>query len=464
MDSELSPLTAVRITDGLFVGNGTAAQDDEFLTLNKIRYIVNCCALEAPNLFEALHIKYLSLKWRRNKAFVGLQPGTSIFRFIDEGLDEGNCVLLHSLHGTGRAGALAVAYAMWKFHWTLAEALDLVQGLHPEMDLNNELLVQLQGLEMALIGNLSATPEKVSSLEENVTIRNTYCNANTKNSFHLSVGSKQCVNDLESVFTKIRELSVENSSRKVNSRPSQNPLYVNPRRLSFRSPSYAQMRSLSESPRGSTVQEAQKSGSRQSTLVRKASFDQMLDIKHDLPRKPPTSKSIDDSKSDFEKQNSPKVKLATASDQYTHAVKDSTRIYIEYARDTNLVSFEAHPLHAPQPERMERNSSKCLSALGYRPAHRNSSISKCSKLHVPIDPTSYSQLGTLTDNALPSSTVDREHSSQINDRFQRDPRRYVLSSSFRQVASEAEAKPRRRSGSPHPARISRAREMRSANR
>jgi hypothetical protein len=57
-------LMAIRIMDGLFVGNAVAAQDDDFLFSNKVTHIVNCAGLEAPNIFVDNGIEYLTFPWR----------------------------------------------------------------------------------------------------------------------------------------------------------------------------------------------------------------------------------------------------------------------------------------------------------------------------------------------------------------------------------------------------------------
>lgn len=63
-ENEPPLLMAIRIMDGLFVGNAVAAQDDDFLFSNKVTHIVNCAGLEAPNIFVDNGIEYLTFPWR----------------------------------------------------------------------------------------------------------------------------------------------------------------------------------------------------------------------------------------------------------------------------------------------------------------------------------------------------------------------------------------------------------------
>ena len=109
----MAGLLAVRIKDGLFVGNSISSQvfprivtvasrvslhlsptnrllqDDEFLFLNKVSHIVNCAATETPNLYQQAGINYLSFPWRD-------APTTTLFD---------NEVRLVSLGGGGGGGA-----------------------------------------------------------------------------------------------------------------------------------------------------------------------------------------------------------------------------------------------------------------------------------------------------------------------------------------------------------------------
>lgn len=57
-------LLAVRVMDGLFLGNCISSQDDEFLFSNKVTRVVNCAGMETPNVFIDHGVDYLSFAWR----------------------------------------------------------------------------------------------------------------------------------------------------------------------------------------------------------------------------------------------------------------------------------------------------------------------------------------------------------------------------------------------------------------
>ena len=46
---EMEILGAVKVKDGLFVGDEFAAQDLEFVVTNKATHVINCAARQVPN-------------------------------------------------------------------------------------------------------------------------------------------------------------------------------------------------------------------------------------------------------------------------------------------------------------------------------------------------------------------------------------------------------------------------------
>jgi hypothetical protein len=56
-------LGAVKIRDGLFVGDELAAQDLEFVVANKVTHIINCCGRNVSNHWEGVGVVYLTYYW-----------------------------------------------------------------------------------------------------------------------------------------------------------------------------------------------------------------------------------------------------------------------------------------------------------------------------------------------------------------------------------------------------------------
>lgn len=42
-----------------------------------------------------------------------------IYSFIEEAMEQGESVLVHSLHGKSRSGSVIIAYLMKKYSWSL---------------------------------------------------------------------------------------------------------------------------------------------------------------------------------------------------------------------------------------------------------------------------------------------------------------------------------------------------------
>lgn len=66
MNSQSSFIGAIRIKDGLFMGDEYSARDWDFMMMNRISRVVNCCHRQIPNIYERQGLSYLSLPWPEN--------------------------------------------------------------------------------------------------------------------------------------------------------------------------------------------------------------------------------------------------------------------------------------------------------------------------------------------------------------------------------------------------------------
>jgi protein-tyrosine phosphatase len=150
MDQPAPALLAVRVMDGLFVGNAIAAQDDEFLFSNKVTHIVNCAGLEAANIFEENGIEYLTFPFRDVPTTVILDNQdrhiAKVTQFIDKTFEKGECVLVHSLHGISRSCTIIGAYLIYKYGWSLEHSLAFLNVAHGEMQIQVYFIRQLKAL------------------------------------------------------------------------------------------------------------------------------------------------------------------------------------------------------------------------------------------------------------------------------------------------------------------------------
>eukprot|EP01060_Flectonema_neradi_P039406 TRINITY_DN8674_c0_g1_i1.p1 TRINITY_DN8674_c0_g1~~TRINITY_DN8674_c0_g1_i1.p1 ORF type:complete len:532 (+),score=76.22 TRINITY_DN8674_c0_g1_i1:1027-2622(+) len=181
-------LLAIRIKDGLFVGNSVASQDLEFLTMQKVTRVVNCIEHELPNCYES-ELRYRSFSWSdKPDQQLFSSPGVvrDVVNFIDTSLAEGECVLIHSADGVNRSCAMAAAYLMAKYGWSASSAMEYVGTAHTEMDIRSEFAAQLHTLEphLKIYGELDILQEGLDPTgfclnNEQWCLRNTYLNSLT---------------------------------------------------------------------------------------------------------------------------------------------------------------------------------------------------------------------------------------------------------------------------------------------
>lgn len=109
------------------------------------------------------------------------------YEFIENAVSRGNGVLVYSVKGKGRSCALATAYLMRKYRWTLFKALEFMNLRMPELDIRPECISQLEAYKERLtvcgLGPRTSSWmqvfEKAPSDFENeeLMLRNTYLNS-----------------------------------------------------------------------------------------------------------------------------------------------------------------------------------------------------------------------------------------------------------------------------------------------
>jgi len=192
---------AVKIKDGLFMGDVYAAQDLELLVTNKVTHIINCAGRELPNHWEQVGVVYFTLAWQESD-YQTLFEGrtdilTQLYKFIENALIKGESVLVHSMKGINRCSCVIAAYCMKKYRWTLYKTLEFIQSRKPNVAIRPNFFSQLLGLENRLarmgLGAKSFTWNEIGDNPKNLEsdellITNTFINSK-------SVGQAQ-FNDL----------------------------------------------------------------------------------------------------------------------------------------------------------------------------------------------------------------------------------------------------------------------------
>jgi len=181
-------LGAVKVKDGLFVGDELAAQDLEFVVSNKVTHIINCCGRQVPNHWESIGVSYLTYYWvdADNQAILDQRDVVSneIFSFVEEALSAAESVLIHSVRGQSRSCCVLAAYMMKKHSWGLRKTMELLSSRRPDMNLKPAFLQQLSSYERRLTtqcnGSFSFDWDDVDMSRwesEELLLRNTYVNS-----------------------------------------------------------------------------------------------------------------------------------------------------------------------------------------------------------------------------------------------------------------------------------------------
>jgi hypothetical protein len=79
---------AIKVKDGIFIGDEFAASDLEFVVSNKITHIINCATKSVPNHWEPIGVKYLSYSWLDMDSQIIFSAKNTVhsdvFEFIEE--------------------------------------------------------------------------------------------------------------------------------------------------------------------------------------------------------------------------------------------------------------------------------------------------------------------------------------------------------------------------------------------
>merc|ERR1719326_2420062 len=101
----------LKITDGLFIGGEEASQELEVAMQAKVTRVINCCAQQVPNTWESIGVTYLTYRFMDIGSQVILDEGDKVanetFTFIEEALEKGESVLVHSFNGESRSCVIA---------------------------------------------------------------------------------------------------------------------------------------------------------------------------------------------------------------------------------------------------------------------------------------------------------------------------------------------------------------------
>lgn len=104
-------------------------------------------------------------------------------KFIDDGLANGEGVIVHSARGHNRSIAVLCVYFMRKYRWTLYKTLQYMHSRRPDLEIRANFFNQLLALESRFqksgLGAKTYNWEEVFTQgdAEELVLRNTYLNA-----------------------------------------------------------------------------------------------------------------------------------------------------------------------------------------------------------------------------------------------------------------------------------------------
>lgn len=147
-------LGAVKIKDGVFIGDEMAASDLDFVVANKVTGIVNCSGRHVPNHYDSIGVQYLTYFWMDNDSQTILDSMDvnigEIVGFIEELLTRGESVLIHSVRGQSRSGCVLAAYMMRKYSWTFVKTMEFLRSRRPDLNIKHSFEKQLRDYQSRL--------------------------------------------------------------------------------------------------------------------------------------------------------------------------------------------------------------------------------------------------------------------------------------------------------------------------
>ncbi|KRW99053.1 hypothetical protein PPERSA_11654 [Pseudocohnilembus persalinus] len=178
---------AIKIKDGLFIGDELAAKDLEFIVTNKVTHIINTSGKQIANFWENIGIAYLTLFWVENDNQVLFDPRNEtvneILDFVNEAHEQGESVLVHSVRGQSRACCVLASFFMMKYKWTLYKTLEFLNSRRPDLEIRASFFHQLTQLEqklqkMGIGASYSQWDPKLNTNDgEDLVLTNTFLNA-----------------------------------------------------------------------------------------------------------------------------------------------------------------------------------------------------------------------------------------------------------------------------------------------
>lgn len=121
------------IYPNLFVGNGSAAKNIEYLKLIGVTHVVNMAECDVDtdaNFYQQENIKYLGVSIADSPTTKIETHFEMVTKFMESGMNEGGKVLVHCFMGYSRSATCAIAYLMVYKGMSAVTACQTIKSKH----------------------------------------------------------------------------------------------------------------------------------------------------------------------------------------------------------------------------------------------------------------------------------------------------------------------------------------------
>lgn len=125
-----SEYAANRVLQGIFIGNSTIAEDEEFIYCNEIGIIMNCAGSEIKRCFVGNGVKYLTLNWKDDGVSKIFDYKGEVVKKITEYILEAQAretnILIASKNGKSRSVIALAIFLVAEYRWQPRRALQFI--------------------------------------------------------------------------------------------------------------------------------------------------------------------------------------------------------------------------------------------------------------------------------------------------------------------------------------------------
>ena len=141
----LPKIHPIEVIDNIFVGPLEAVLKTKELLFLKIKFILN---LSCVSYKRKKYFKYYDIFINDNHTENAIKYFKITNRFIEDAVNSGGKILIHSENGTSRCWVFLMAYLIGRKHMTFNTAFDLVKSKFGHVEPNDNFLTQLKHYDL----------------------------------------------------------------------------------------------------------------------------------------------------------------------------------------------------------------------------------------------------------------------------------------------------------------------------